>query len=63
MFFRDSGRKDVIGELQSCQDLGKTYYTASGDVFKNVGILRAKDVYWNKERLERMSMRFSMSVW
>jgi hypothetical protein len=40
----------VVEEMEKCAEDAKTYYHASGDIFKHVGILRAADLFWNKER-------------
>ncbi len=49
-FPRDCGRADVVEEMEKCAEDAKAYYHASGDIFKHVGILRAAEIYWNKER-------------
>ena len=47
---RDSGREDVMAEMESAEKDAEAYYSSSGDVYKHVGVLRAFDVYWSKER-------------
>jgi hypothetical protein len=36
--------------MEKCAEHARSYYQASGDTFKHVGVLRAADIYWNKER-------------
>ena len=49
-FVRDSGRADVIRELENAIAAAEQLYHESGDLFKLIGLLRAFDVHWNKER-------------
>lgn len=48
--FRDNGREDVVTELRDTAKDARTYYVDSGDLYKHVGVLRAFDIFWSKER-------------
>jgi hypothetical protein len=45
--FSNEGREEVLAEMKSMQEMGTTYYSASGDLYKLAGVLRAADIYWN----------------
>jgi hypothetical protein len=48
--FRESGQEEVQKELQKFTTDGETFYSESGDLYKHVGLLRAADIFWNKEK-------------
>jgi len=50
MYLRQEGRKDVIEELDETIKMCDTFYSASGVLFKLVGVLRAADIFWSPNR-------------
>ena len=46
---RNSGREDVLSELDRCDGIAATHFAESGDLFKMVGVLRACDIFWSKD--------------
>jgi len=48
--YRDTGRDDVMNELDGSIKDANSFYRASGDLYKHVGVLRAFEIYWNKDK-------------
>ncbi len=48
MFFvSNEGRDEVLTEMKTMEEMGTTFYSESGDLYKLAGVLRAADIYWN----------------
>jgi hypothetical protein len=46
-YLQDLGDKDIETSLQKGEEMGKTFYFESGDVFKWITIIRAADNLWS----------------